>query len=168
MRVTIAALGLALLAAAPTARIGVEMPRAGDDGARGLAVLTAVQLAAGAQNVVARDSANGGFLNPHRDEGSDNLVDRTNGREIIFSFSRTAGIIGAVGGLRRNVGDVDAAVADAFRMPTIVLARWSRALARPPSPFCLCASPGRIIAFARTTARARFGGNMFIVLAGEA
>jgi hypothetical protein len=159
---------LGLLAVAPAMRIGVEMPRAGDDGARGLAVLTAIQLAAGTENVVARDSSYGGFLNPHRDEGSDNVVDREVAPQIIFSFSRAAGIIGVVGGLRRNVGDIDAEIADAYGVPTIVLARWSHHHFPHPSAFCMCPSPPRIVRFARTTARARFGKSLFVVLAGEA
>jgi hypothetical protein len=91
-----------LLAAAPAAWIGVEMPLAGDDGGRGLAAAAAIRLGLGATRIVVRDSANGGFLNPHRDEGSDNGGDLRTAPSIVSAFGRDRNIVAAVGGLRRS------------------------------------------------------------------
>ena len=162
-----ALLALALLAAAPAPRIGVEMPAAGDDGARGLAAVTAVRLALGTDRLVVRDSARGGALNPHQDEGSDNDVDLRTAPALIAAFAADPSVVAALGGLRRNVGDADAAAADAYGLPTIVLARWSRG-ARGANAFCLCVSPPRLVAFARGTARRRFGSRVLLVLIGAA
>jgi hypothetical protein len=158
---------LVLLAAASPPRIGVEMPAAGDDGARGLAAVTAIRLALDPQRLVVRDSANGGFLNPHRDEGSDNGVDVRTAPALIAAFAADRGTVAAIGGLRRNVGDADAAVAEARGLPLIVLSRWSRN-GRGANAFCLCLSPPRLVAFARDIGRRRFGPRLLLVLVGEA
>lgn len=151
---------------APAPLVGVEMPAAGDDGAVGLAVLAAVRLGLGAGRVVARDSANGGFQNPHRDEGSDNDVDRQRAPAIVGAFAADPRIVAAAGGLRRNVGDADAAAAERLGLPVIVLARWSRTTSR--TAFCLCASPPRLVRFGRAVARDRFGRHVLLVLVGIA
>ena len=143
------------------------MPAAGDDGALGLAVTAAVRLGLGPDRVVARDSSGGGFLNPHRDEGSDNDVDRRMAPAILAAFASDSGIVAAVGGLRRNVGDADAAAAEAHRLPVILLSRWSRA-GGGMNAFCLCVSQPRLAAFARATARERFGPRLLLVLVGDA
>jgi hypothetical protein len=176
MRLTAALAGLASLAAspgprigaqAPAALIGVEMPAAGDDGAAGLAASAAVQLALGPGRIVRRDSSNGGFLNPHRDEGSDNEVDVGSAPGIVAVYASDPRIVAMVGGLRRNVGDAVVAAAEARRLPAIVLARWSRTPGGA-NAFCLCVSPPRVVAFARGAARGRFGARLLVVLAGEA
>lgn len=172
MRFAIGRLGAALLAlalaapvgAAPGARVGVEMPAAGDDGGAGLAATAALRLGLGPRALV-RDSANGGVLNPHEDEGRDNVVDQRLGPRIVAGFAADPRVVAAVGGLRRGVGDADAAVAAARGLPAIVLARWSPA-AR--GAYCLCASPPRLVEAARAGARARFGPRLLVVLAGEA
>jgi hypothetical protein len=163
-----AVLALALVAAGPAAvRVGVEIPAAGDDGALGLAVATAVRIGLGSGRVVLRDSAKGGFLNPHRDEGSDNDVDRRTAPALVAAFAADPSIVAAVGGLRRNVGDADAAAAEAHGLPVILLARWSRSPGGA-NAFCLCVSPPRLAAFARTAARERFGPRLLLVLVGDA
>lgn len=166
-RLAAALVVLASLAIAPAARIGVEMPAAGDDGARGLAAVAAVRLALEPRRLVVRDSSNGGFLNPHRDEGSDNDVDRRVGPSIVASFAADPTVVAAIGGLRRNVGDADAAAAQARGLPLIVLSRWSRN-PRDAGVFCLCLSPPRLVAFARDIGRRRFGPRLLLVLVGEA
>ena len=158
---------LAAVAVVPAARIGVEMPVAGDDGARGLAAVTAIRLALEPERLVVRDSANGGFLNPHRDEGSDNDVDRRIAPSIVAFFAGDTKVVAAIGGLRRNVGDADAAVAEARGLPLIVLARWSRN-GRNANAFCLCLSPPRLVALARDIARQRLGPRLLLVLVGDA
>ncbi|MEA2666041.1 MAG: Periplasmic binding protein [Candidatus Eremiobacteraeota bacterium] len=166
-RLGAALLALALTAAAPPgARIGIEMPAAGDDGGAGLAATAALRLGLGGRAVV-RDSANGGVLNPHEDEGRDNVVDQRLGPRIVAAFAADPSVVAAVGGLRRSVGDADAAVAGARGLPLIVLARWSPA-APGRGAYCLCASPPQLAAFAAATARARFGARLLVVLAGEA
>lgn len=169
MRARIAAVLVALtcVAAAPPARIGVEMPAAGDDGARGLAAVAAIRLALEPERVIVRDSANGGFQNPHRDEGSDNDVDRRLGPSIIAAFAADPGVVAAIGGLRRNVGDADAAAAQAHGLPLIVLSRWTRN-GRDAGVFCLCLSPPRLVGRAREFAHVRFGPRLLLVLVGEA
>ncbi|MEA2718288.1 MAG: Periplasmic binding protein [Candidatus Eremiobacteraeota bacterium] len=152
------------------------MPVAGDDGARGIGVLTGIRLALGSGRVVAQDSANGGFLNPHRDEGSDNDADVGTAPLLIAAFAADGHIVAAIGGLRRNVGDAVAAQAESHRLPVLLLSRWSRngrssSSARSQSDanaFCLCVSPPRLVAFARTAARERFGWRLTVVLIGEA
>jgi ABC-type branched-subunit amino acid transport system substrate-binding protein len=156
----------ALLAAAPSSRVGVEMPLAGDDGARGLASVTAIRLALG-NRVVVRDSARGGAQNPHQDEGSDNDVDVRTAPSIVARFAGDARVVAAVGGLRRNVGDADAAAAERDALPMVVLARWSRS-AHAENAFCLCAAPPRLVAFARRIARRRFREPLRVVLLGSA
>jgi Periplasmic binding protein len=147
--------------------IGVEMPAAGDDGGAGLAAAAAIRLAAGPRRVAVRDSSRGGFLNPHRDEGSDNDVDLAAAPRIVAGFAAAPRIVAVVGGLRRNVGDADAAAAEAHRIPALVLARWSRTPGGA-NAFCLCVSPPRLVAAARATARAPFGPRLLVVLIGEA
>ncbi len=159
-------LALLLTAAAPGPRIGLEMPAAGDDGGAGLAVAAAVRLALGPAGVVARDSAGGGVLNPHQDEGSDNDTDRRLGPAIVAGFAADPRIAAALGGLRRSVGDADAAAAGAHGLPTVLLARWSSA--GGTDAFCLCSSPPRLVAFARAAARRHFGPRLLVVLAGPA
>jgi hypothetical protein len=167
-RLAAALVVLASPAVAPAARIGVEMPAAGDDGARGLGAVTAIRLGLGADRVVVRDSANGGFLNPHRDEGSDNGADLRAAPPIVAAFAADRTTIAAIGGLRRNVGDADAAVAEARGLPLIVLSRWSRNRRMPATVFCLCPSPPRLAASARSVARKRFGPRVLLVLVGDA
>ncbi len=152
------------LSAPPPRSVGVEMPAAGIDGAQGLAVRTAIGLAG--VPLVARDSARGGFQNPHRDEGLDNDVDVRTAPALITGFAADPRIVAAIGGLRRRVGDADAA-AQARGLPLIVLARWSHNDGNPAA-YCLCASPARLVAFARTTAAARFGPRLLLVLVGAA
>jgi hypothetical protein len=166
-RIAAALIALASVAAAPAARIGVEMPAAGDDGARGLAAVTAIRLALEPERVVVRDSANGGFQNPHRDEGSDNDVDRRLAPSIVAAFAGDPSIVAAIGGLRRNVGDADAAAAQAHGLPFIVLSRWTRN-GRNAGVFCLCLSPPRLVGRARDFARYRFGPRLLLVLVGDA
>jgi hypothetical protein len=166
-RVGAALVALAALAIAPGARIGVEMPAAGDDGARGMAAVNAIRLALEPARIVVRDTSNGGFLNPHRDEGSDNDVDRRVGPSIVSSFAADRSVVAAIGGLRRNVGDADAAAAQARGLPLIVLSRWSRN-GPDPNVFCLCPSPPRLVAFARDIARLRYGRRLLLVLVGDA
>ena len=184
-RLGAALVGMALLAASPASRvdvqaspqsvgarataswIGLEMPAAGDDGAAGLAVSAAVRLAVGRGRIAVRDSSNGGFLNPHRDEGSDNDVDVNAASGIVASFAADPRIVAMIGGLRRNVGDAVAAAAEKRRLPAVVLSRWSRAPGGT-NAFCLCVSPPRLVAFARGAARPRFGPRLLVVLAGEA
>jgi hypothetical protein len=171
IRLGAALLALALTAAvpgppAPSGRIGVEMPAAGDDGAAGLAVTAAVRLELGPRAVV-RDSANGGELNPHEDEGRDNVVDRRLGPRIVAGFAADPSVVAAIGGLRRSVGDADVPAAVAGGLPIVVLARWV-GVARGRTAYCLCPSPPRVAAFAAATARARFGPRLLVVLAGEA
>jgi hypothetical protein len=179
IRAAVAALALISSAAIPAASarapaiafpaghgwIGVEMPATGIDGAQGLAVRIAIRL--GAQHVVERDSANGGFLNPHQDEGVDNDVDVRGAPAIVGGFAADPRLSAAIGGLRRRVGDADSAAADALRLPTIVLSRWTRN-ERDADAYCVCASPGRLVAFARVAARQRFGPRLLIVLVGDA
>jgi hypothetical protein len=157
----------ALGARSPARLIGVEMPAAGDDGGAGLAASAAVQLALGAGRVVERDTSNGGFLNPHRDEGSDNDVDRRLAPGIVAEYAADSRIVAMIGGLRRNVGDAAASAAEMHGLPAIVLARWSRTPGGA-NAFCLCVSPPRLVWFARGAARSRFGPRLLLVLAGEA
>jgi hypothetical protein len=126
-----------------------------------------VQLALGPGRVVRRDSSDGGFLNPHRDEGSDNDVDLRSAPAIVADFASDPRIVAMVGGLRRNVGDAVVAAAEARGLPAIVLARWSRTPGGA-NAFCLCVSPPRVVAFARGAARGRFGPRLLVVLAGDA
>jgi ABC-type branched-subunit amino acid transport system substrate-binding protein len=156
---------LILSAATRAGSIGLEMPAAGIDGGEGLAVRFAVRLS-GAE-IVVRDSAAGGFANPHQDEGVDNDVDLRNAPRIIAGFAADARISAAIGGLRRRVGDADSVAAQAAGLPTIVLARWSRN-APAAAAYCLCVSPGRLVAFARDAGRKRFGRRLLIVLVGDA
>jgi hypothetical protein len=148
-----------------TGWIGVEMPASGIDGGEGLAARIAVRL--GGLPVVTRDSARGGFQNPHQDEGVDNDVDVREAPAIIAAFAADPRINAAVGGLRRRVGDVDAAAAQVRGLPTIVLSRWTRNGPKAAA-YCLCVSPGRLVAFARAAARKRFGARLLLVLVGEA
>ena len=141
------------------------MPVTGIDGGAGLGVRQAVGLATARS--IARDSAAGGFLNPHEDEGADNDADVRNGPAIIAAFAADTRVVAAVGGFRRRVGDADAVAARSARLPAIVLARWSR---NGPTDwaYCLCASPSRLVAFARDAARAHFGPRLLLVLLGDA
>jgi hypothetical protein len=155
----------AATSAGPAAWIGLEMPASGIDGGEGLAARTAVRLIGSA--VIARDSARGGFLNPHQDEGVDNDVDVREAPAIIAGFAADPRVRAVIGGLRRRVGDADAIVAQARQLPTMVLSRWSR---NSPSgaAFCLCASPERLVEFAHAAARKRFGPRLLLVLLGDA
>jgi hypothetical protein len=175
IRLGAALLALAVATAAPAARaasvpgggrVGVEMPAAGDDGGEGLAVTAALRLGLGTRAVV-RDSANGGVLNPHEDEGRDNVTDRRLAPRIVAAFAADPSVVAVVGGLRRSVGDEDVAAASAAGLPIVVLARWAPA-ARGRGAYCLCVSPPRVAEFAAATARARFGPKLLVVLAGEA
>jgi hypothetical protein len=164
----IAVLAVVLGAAIPTgpaAWIGLEMPASGIDGGEGLAARTAVRL--GGSPIIARDSARGGFLNAHQDEGADNDVDVRAAPAIIAGFAADPRVSAAIGGLRRRVGDADAAAAQAWQLPTVVLSRWSR---NPPNgaAYCLCVSPGRLVAFARAAAQKRYGPRLLLVLLGDA
>ncbi|MGD0473035.1 MAG: hypothetical protein ABSB70_07430 [Candidatus Velthaea sp.] len=145
--------------------IGLEMPAGGIDGAEGLAVGIAVRL--GALPVIARDSAQGGFLNPHQDEGVDNDVDVRTAPASIAGFAADPHVIAAIGGLRRRVGDADAVAGQARRLPAIVLARWSRN-DKNGDAYCVCVSPGKLVDFARAAARERFGARLLVVLVGDA
>jgi hypothetical protein len=149
----------------PGASIGLEMPAAGIDGAEGLSARIAVRL--GGARVVTRDSALGGFVNPHQDEGVDNIVDVREAPAIVAGFAANPRISAAIGGLRRRVGDVDAVAAKAHRLPMIVLSRWSRNGSNGTA-YCVCASPAHLVAFARTEARKRFGPRLLLVLVGDA
>ena len=155
-----------LLGAMPAGRFGVEMPLAGDDGGRGIAATAAIRLALGSDRILVRDGANGGFQNPHRDEGSEGGADRAP-RSIVAGFAADRTIAAAVGGLRRTVGDADAAAAAARGLPIVVLSRWSRGTLGG-SAFCLCVSPPRLAEFARAGARAQFGSRLLLVLVGDA
>jgi hypothetical protein len=159
------ALALVLGVTTPGGWVGVEMPAAGIDGAQGLSVRLAAGL--GSAQVVMRDSAAGGFANPHQDEGVDNDVDLRNAPNILRGFAADARIVAAIGGLSRRVGDADAVAAQAGQLPTIVLSRWSRN-GPAASAYCLCVSPARMVTFARTAARKRFGPRLLVVLIGEA
>jgi hypothetical protein len=163
--VLLMALAFGLCGSARGVSLGLEMPAAGIDGGPGLAVRLAVRLA-GAP-IVDRDSAGGGFANPHRDEGVDNDVDVRNGPAIIAAFAADSRMVAAIGGLRRRVGDADAVAARAGRLPIIVLSRWSRN-GPNTAAYCVCASPSRLVGFAREAARQRFGPRLLLVLLGDA
>jgi hypothetical protein len=159
------ALALGLCGPARGVRLGLEMPAAGIDGGSGLAVRLAVRLAG--VPIVDRDSASGGFANPHQDEGVDNDVDVLNGPTIIAGFAEDSRIVAAIGGLRRRAGDADAAAARAGRLPVVVLARWSRNSSEAAA-YCVCASPSRLVSFVRAAGRKRFGPRLLLVLLGDA
>jgi hypothetical protein len=155
----------AIAASSAPGWIGVEMPAAGIDGGQGLAARIAIRL--GAAHVIERDSASGGFVNPHQDEGVDNDVDVRAAPGIVGEFAADSRVSAAIGGLRRRVGDADAAAAQAQALPTILLSRWSRN-ASGAEVYCLCASPGRLVEFARAAARRGFGRRLLVVLLGGA
>ncbi|HEY4439614.1 MAG TPA: hypothetical protein VGN14_04120 [Candidatus Elarobacter sp.] len=142
------------------------MPLTGDDGARGLAAVTAIRLGVG-DRVALRDSARGRVQNPHQDEGSDNDVDVRTAPSIVAAYAADPRVVAGIGGLRRNVGDADAAAADLRGLPMVLLARWSRAT-HTENAFCLCVAPPRVVAFARGIAERRFGEPLRVVLIGSA
>src|SRR5215472_16075954 len=83
--------------ARPTAVIGVSLPLAGRHGADGLMALHGVQMAIDEVNaepshirftLQVRDTARGGFQNPHVDEGTDNIFEPDRGAKDIEAFGK--------------------------------------------------------------------------------
>lgn len=111
-----------------TVLIGVDLPLTGNDGAEGLMALHGIQLAASQFHATpdgtrirldVRDTARGGFANPHEDEGSDNPDEARNGIASLRAFAADARVIGVIGGLRPDVAAAEATIARELELPVI-------------------------------------------------
>jgi ABC-type branched-subunit amino acid transport system substrate-binding protein len=116
------------LAAPPLSLIGVDLPLAGNDGGDGLMAQEGVALAvsdwnAGAHRrrfgMVVRDTSNGGFQNPHQDEGSDDPEEPLTGVASLRAFAANPAVAGVVGAFRSDVAQAEAPVAHALGLPVI-------------------------------------------------
>lgn len=149
-------------------RIGVELPLAGDDGADGLAAWQGVQLALERWNAdrshvrveaVFRDTSRRGHVNPHQDEGLDNVDDPTNGAAIVREFAADPRIIAVIGALRTNVAAAEAPLAHAFSLPIVSVGATNDGGAGTggdaPAFFRIAANDSDEGAFAGTIARRR-------------
>ncbi len=131
------------------ARLGVELPLAGDDGADGLAAWQGVQLALERWNAVhahvrvsavVRDTSRGGHENPHQDEGLDNVDDPEHAAAIVREFAADPRILAVVGGLRANVASAEAPVAAESGLPLVALGA-SNAPSTRGAPFVFRIAP---------------------------
>lgn len=111
-----------------TVVIGVDLPLTGNDGAEGLMTLHGIELAASEFHTTpdgtrirldVRDTARGGFANPHEDEGSDNPDEPRNGIASLRAFAADARVVGVIGGLRPDVAAAEAPVARELELPVI-------------------------------------------------
>jgi ABC-type branched-subunit amino acid transport system substrate-binding protein len=124
-------LGLAASSGCTQARtvvIGVDLPLTGNDGAEGLMALHGIELAVADFHetpegtrfqLAVRDTARGGFANPHEDEGSDNPDEPRNGIASLRAFAADARVVGVIGGLRPDVAAAEAPVARELELPVI-------------------------------------------------
>jgi ABC-type branched-subunit amino acid transport system substrate-binding protein len=115
-------------AAPPVALIGVDLPLAGNDGGDGLMAQEGVLLAVSDWNAdahhrqfgtVVRDTANGGFQNPHQDEGSDDPDEALTGAASLRAFAQNSAVVGVVGAFRSDVAQAEAPVAHALALAVI-------------------------------------------------
>jgi ABC-type branched-subunit amino acid transport system substrate-binding protein len=150
------------------ARIGVELPLAGDDGADGLAAWQSVQLALEEWNAnpahvpveaVLRDTSHHGHRNPHLDEGLDNVDQPESAAAIVREFAADPLILAVVGALRTNVAAAEAPVARALRLPIVSIgasnASQAERIRGAPALFRIAASDVDEGALAGTIARRR-------------
>ncbi len=119
-----------LVACAPRAAvvIGADLPLAGRDGADGLMASHGIELALEDANAASphvlftldlRDTARGGFQNPHVDEGTDNVFDPAHGAENLRAFGENPRVFGVLGPLRENVAAADIPVSERYGLPLI-------------------------------------------------
>jgi hypothetical protein len=112
-------------------KIGVELPLTGDAGADGLLVLRNLtdtfntlqsDQHAPEVNLLLKDSAMGGYQDPHQDEGVDASVLPSKAAKIVGDFARDSGVMAVIGGLTPASAAADAAVARKNNLPLISIA----------------------------------------------
>jgi ABC-type branched-subunit amino acid transport system substrate-binding protein len=152
----------------PVARLGVELPLGGDDGADGLAAWQSVQLALEEWNAnpahvrveaVLRDPSHHGHRNPHLDEGLDNVDQPESAAEIVREFAADSLVLAVVGALRTNVAAAEAPLATSLGLPIVSIGASNAPQAvrsgAAPALFRIAASDSDEGALAGTIARRR-------------
>jgi ABC-type branched-subunit amino acid transport system substrate-binding protein len=174
--------GASISAAAPqsgspsraVARLGIELPLAGDDGADGLAAWQGVQLALADWNAnpehvrveaVLRDTSRHGHENPHLDEGLDNVDHPASAAAIVREFAADPRILAVVGALRTNVAAAEAPLARNLRLPIVSIGASNAPGAAAAALFRIAASDSDEGALAGTIAR-RHGYRRIAAIAG--
>lgn len=111
--------GCASSGASSTVIIGVSLPTAGSEGANGILALHGIgagRRAASTRGLLfeieARDTARGGFQNPHRDEATDTIWDPPHGAADIRHFAGESRVLGVLGPLTSDVARAEIPVAE--------------------------------------------------------
>jgi ABC-type branched-subunit amino acid transport system substrate-binding protein len=101
---------------------------AGRDGGDGIMAAHGIELALDDVNaspseihfrLEVRDTARGGFQDPHVDEGTDNVFDPPHGASDVAAYGRNPAVLGALGPLRSNVAAAEIPVAARYDLPLI-------------------------------------------------
>lgn len=117
--------------ASRTVHVGVELPLAGDAGADGLRALDGVSneikratILPGAVPVKldVRDTARGGYANPHQDEGTDATALPAQAAASMSAFAADPTVLIVVGGLTSAIAAADFHTARATGLPLVTLA----------------------------------------------
>jgi hypothetical protein len=108
---------------------------------------------------VFRDTSRRGHVNPHQDEGLDNVDDPVNAAAIVREFAVDPRILAVVGALRTNVAAAEAPLARGFGLPIVSIGATNAAVPGTahdsPALFRIAASDRDEGAFAGTIARRR-------------
>lgn len=109
--------------------IGVDLPLAGRDGGAGIMALDAAQLAVAEANnqpdqpmrfeLSVRDTARGGFQDPHRDEATDPVFDGTHGAADVATFALEPRLLGVIGPFESNVALAEIPIASRSDLPLV-------------------------------------------------
>ncbi|HEY0797927.1 MAG TPA: hypothetical protein VGD50_02195, partial [Candidatus Baltobacteraceae bacterium] len=141
-------------------RIGVDLPLSGDNGGDGLMASEGVDLAIADWNedsshrrrfsAVVRDTANGGFANPHQDEGSDDPDEPSAGVASVRAFAADPTVAGVIGAFRSDVAAAEAPLAHDLGLAVISA---SATAGENDSLFTVAATDTQVAAAAASEAR---------------
>lgn len=114
-----------------TVHVGVELPLAGDAGAEGLRALDGITREIQRSKILpgtvpvkldVRDTARGGYANPHQDEGTDTTALPAQAATSMSAFAADPTVLIVVGGLTSAIATADFNKARATGLPLVTLA----------------------------------------------
>jgi hypothetical protein len=125
-------------------RIAVELPLAGDAGGDGLRARDGIEaqlrseatgsLGALLATADVHDTAHGGLVNPHQDEGTDASRLPSQAAAIVRTFGTDRSYLIAIGGLHAEIAAADALAANALKLPLVTLAPLEDACVASTAP----------------------------------
>jgi len=109
--------------------VGIDVPLAGPDGARGILALQAVRLALDERTsdysprLEVRDASGGGFADPHEDEGAGDWRNPGFAAKNVRSLASNGSVVAVIGGFNDAIASAETQAARHERVPLLLANR---------------------------------------------